>query len=228
MRRTATAALTLALALSACGAPSGPPGGSTPSAAPSDAPANVAMAKATEVLRGEGKVYVHVVEGQWDFWVMAPDQAVAAGDFLLLGKGPQLPIHRSGSLNRDFTDIIDLQRIDVVDEDTARRYVNVQPAAGGQTIAQLFAERQQRAGQPVTVRGRVVKANHGIFGTNWYHLRDGTGAEAAKDNDLTITSAAHVEVGALVVASGALTLDKDLGFGYFYPIIIEEAALKVD
>lgn len=228
MRHAATAVLTIALAVAACGAPSGPPGGAPSSAAPTDAPANVAMAKATEVLRGEGKVYVHVVEGQWDFWVMAPDQAVAAGDFLLLGKGPQRAIHRSGSLNRDFTDIIELQSIEVVDEGTARRYVNVQPAPGGQTIAQLFAERQQRGGQPVTVRGRVVKANHGIFGTNWYHLRDGTGTEASKDNDLTITSATHVEVGALVVASGALTLDKDLGFGYFYPIIIEEATVKVD
>lgn len=223
--RHPAAILSLAAALAACGAPGAP---SVPAAAPSDAPANVSVARATEVLRGEGKVYVRVLEGQWDFWVMAPDQPIAAGDHLLLGKGPQLAIHRSGSLNRDFTDIIELQRIDVVDEDTARRYVNVQPASGGQTVAQLFAERQQRGGQPVTVRARVVKANHGIFGTNWYHLRDGTGTEQAKDNDLTITSQVRAEVGQLVVASGTLTLDKDLGFGYFYPIIIEEAAITVE
>jgi len=33
------------------------------------------------------------------------------------------------------------------------------------------------AGQKVTVRGKVVKANVAIMNKNWLHVRDGSGAE---------------------------------------------------
>ena len=76
------------------------------------------------------------------------------------------------------------------------------------------------------MRGRVIKANKGIFGTNWYHLVDGSGGEGTQD--LTVTSSGSANVGDLVRARGSLTTDKDLGFGYFYPAIIEEAVIRVE
>lgn len=214
------------LALAGCGLSGGPPGGQPAPAGPTTAAVNVATAQATEVLRGEGKVYVRVKEGQWDFWVMAPDQPVAAGDYLLLGRGPQRRLHRSGSLNKDFRDIIELEAISVIDQATAEDLIQLRPAPGGLSVAAVFAGRAGLVGQAVKVRGRVVKANHGIFGTNWYHLQDGSGTAEAKDNDLTVTSDARVEVGQVVVAEGPLTIDKDLGFGYFFPAILEGAQLR--
>ena len=220
--------LGLCLAMAACGVGDGPPAGARPPAGPTTATVNVATAQATEVLRGEGKVYVRVKESQWDFWVMAPDQPVIVGDYLLLGRGPQRRLHRSGSLNRDFRDIIELEAISVVDQATAEDMIHLRPAPGGLTVAAVFAGRVGLAGQPVKVRGRVVKANHGIFGTNWYHLQDGTGSADAKDHDLTVTSEQRVEVGQVVVAEGPLTVDKDLGFGYFYPAILESAQIAAE
>lgn len=74
------------------------------------------------------------------------------------------------------------------------------------------------------VRGRVVKANHGTLGTNWYHLVDGS----MQEGDLTVTSDSVVEVGQVVTADAPLTIDRDLGFGYFYEVILEGASLTVD
>lgn len=102
-------------------------------------------------------------------------------------------------------------------------------AEGGKTVAEIYAERAELAGQTVAVRGKVVKANANIMGMNWLHVRDGSGAEGT--NDLTITTAAAVpvpNVGDTVVVTGAVVIDKDLGMGYQYPVLIEGAAVTVE
>lgn len=100
-------------------------------------------------------------------------------------------------------------------------------ADGGKTIAELFAEKDALAGQPVTVRGKVVKVNAGIMGKNWLHVRDGSGAEGT--NDLTVTTAGELPaVGDTVVVTGPVTLNKDFGMGYAYDVIVEDAEVKVE
>ena len=71
-----------------------------------------------------------------------------------------------------------------------------------------------------------MKANNAIFGKNWYHLQDGTGAEGA--NDLTVTTLSEAKLGDTLVAEAALTLDRDFGFGYFFAVILEDAAVAVE
>ncbi|HQQ78945.1 MAG TPA: hypothetical protein PLB01_16455 [Thermoanaerobaculia bacterium] len=95
----------------------------------------------------------------------------------------------------------------------------------GRTVAEVWADRAALKGKPVAVRGKVVKFNAGIMGTNWIHLRDGSGSPAAKDNDLTVTTDAVVKVGDVVTASGAVTVDKDFGAGYAYAVILEGAKI---
>lgn len=62
------------------------------------------------------------------------------------------------------------------------------PPAGGVSIADLWARRESLAGKPVVVRGTVVKYNAEIMGVNWMHLQDGSGTEADKTNDITVTT----------------------------------------
>jgi hypothetical protein len=103
----------------------------------------------------------------------------------------------------------------------------IEKAAGGKTVAEVFAEKDQLAGANVTIRGKVVKTNAGVMGKNWLHVRDGSGAEGT--NDLTVTTASVLpEVGSTVVVSGPLTLDKDFGMGYQYDVIIEDAEVVVE
>ena len=102
----------------------------------------------------------------------------------------------------------------------------IEKAANGVTVAELFATKEQLAGQPVTLRGKVVKVNAGIMGTNWLHVRDGSGEEGA--NNITITTGQMADVGDVVLVTGVLTVDKDFGMGYEYDAIIENAEIMVE
>lgn len=92
------------------------------------------------------------------------------------------------------------------------------------TVADLFANKAELAGKEVTVKGKVVKANNNIMQRNWLHLRDGTGGEGT--NDITVTSQQTANVGDEVTVRGKLVADKDIGAGYNYSLLIEDAAIE--
>ena len=97
---------------------------------------------------------------------------------------------------------------------------------GGKTVQEVYQEKDKLNGKRVTLRGKVVKYNEAIMGKNWLHLRDGTGKEPA--NDLTVTTQAKAKVGDMVLLEGTVTLNKDLGAGYNYDVIIEDAKVKIE
>ncbi len=98
--------------------------------------------------------------------------------------------------------------------------------ANAKTVAELWAQRAALKGKDVTVKAKVVKVTNGVMGKNWLHVRDGSGSKAAKDNDLTVTSDATAKTGDVVTVTGVVSIDKDFGAGYAYPVIIENAKLK--
>jgi hypothetical protein len=97
---------------------------------------------------------------------------------------------------------------------------------GGKTVHEVYQEKAKLNGKRVTLRGKVVKYNEAIMGKNWLHLRDGTGKDPT--NDLTVTTQARAKVGDTVLVEGTLALDKDLGAGYKYEVIIEDAKVKIE
>ena len=107
--------------------------------------------------------------------------------------------------------------------------VKVEKATGpnAKTVAEVWAEKAKLKEAKVTVKGKVVKLNAGILGKTWLHLRDGSGTDEAKDNDLTITvKETTAVVGDVVTIEGAVQVDKDFGAGYQYPVIVEDASIK--
>ena len=80
--------------------------------------------------------------------------------------------------------------------------------------------------KPVLVRGQVVKVSTGIMGKNWLHLRDGSGSAADGSNDILVTSKQLAAVGDIVSAKGTVRTDVDLGAGYAYAVLIEDASLR--
>ena len=103
----------------------------------------------------------------------------------------------------------------------------IERAAGGKTVAEVFAEKDQLAGKPIILRGKVVKTNANIMGKNWLHVRDGSGADGT--NDLTVTTAGAIpNVGDTVVVTGPVVLNKDFGMGYVYDVLIEDAQVTVE
>ena len=111
-------------------------------------------------------------------------------------------------------------------ESEAVKVEKLDKAPGGMTVAECFKKDQKLKGTKVIVRGKVVKYTPGIMGKNWLHLRDGSGTK--ETNDIVVTTTEKAKVKDTVVVNGTLEYDRDIGSGYFFPAIIENASLKVE
>jgi hypothetical protein len=87
----------------------------------------------------------------------------------------------------------------------------------------LFINKDKMAGKTVILTGKVVKFMPEIMNKNWIHLQDGTSFSGL--NDITITTLATVKVNEIATLKGTVVLNKDLGSGYKYEILIEDAVL---
>jgi hypothetical protein len=103
------------------------------------------------------------------------------------------------------------------------------PSAAGDakvsTIEALYTGKDRFKGQRIQITGKVVKVNNGIMGRNFIHIQDGTGPAGA--NDLTVTTHDVVHVGDQVVVTGLVTVARDFGAGYSYPLILEDATVSI-
>jgi hypothetical protein len=106
--------------------------------------------------------------------------------------------------------------------------IKVKKAEGpnGKTVSEIYAGKASLKGASVAVRGKVVRYNPGIMGKNWIHLRDGSGSNEKKDNDVTVTTLDSAALGDVILVKGKVQLDRDFGAGYAYPIIIEDAKVS--
>ena len=103
------------------------------------------------------------------------------------------------------------------------------PKASGpdaRTVAEVITKRIELKNKTVVVRGKVVKFNPEILKMNWIHLRDGSGSAADNTNDVLVTTKDKANVGDIVVVKGVVHIDKDLGMGYAYKVLVEEAKLQ--
>lgn len=101
--------------------------------------------------------------------------------------------------------------------------VNVPPAEGGITIAELYAHKDTYAGKTVKIKGQVTKFNAKIMKKNWIHIQDGT--DFSGKFDLAANSDITVSVGETITLEGKVLLNKDFGSGYFYEVLLEDARL---
>lgn len=102
-----------------------------------------------------------------------------------------------------------------------RQEVTIKPVEGSISLQELWEKREGLAGKVVKITGQVAKYNPAIMGRNWLHIQDGTGSE--EFFDLTVTTLDLAEVGDVVVVEGTVVLNKDLGSGYFYDILLEDS-----
>ncbi|MFA7384376.1 MAG: hypothetical protein WC001_13100 [Desulfurivibrionaceae bacterium] len=194
--------------------------------------------------------YIQLKQEEKEIWLAASAFEVAVGDRVeYMGGVPMRDFHAK-ALDRTFEEILFLSNIrKVVDaqapegapaampaDDLHRNLVPQEPAApepatgemtrnaGELSIAELFARRAELAGQKISVRGKVIKVSNNILGRTWLTLADGTGA--APDNTLRVTTRDEAKIGETLTASGTAKTDIDLGAGYKYKLILEDAALS--
>ena len=197
-----------------------------------------------ETMNAAGYTYVHVDIGSEKIWAAAPEFQVKVGDQVVIPEGTPMHNYHSKTLNRDFAVVYFVGSIlsetggalakgtgipaghppTAVSSTPPQIDVSgVKKADGGMTIGELYAKKTNLSGKEVTLRGKVVKFNAQIMGKNWLHVRDGSGDADARTNDLTITTDVTVKVGDTVLISGKVVINRDLGSGYKYDVIIEDA-----
>jgi hypothetical protein len=218
------------------------------SAQPSVKGATGITGKVVETIKAARYTYVRVDTGLEKVWAATPEFQGKVGDMVVVPKGLAMPNYHSETLNRDFDMVYFVGAIRVEGKEQSLSQQSMSPsmhppiggagtepqveisgvekAKDGKTVAEIFASKGGLAGKAVLVRGRVVKFSPNIMGKNWLHVQDGSGSEGT--NDLTVTTDGIAKVGDLVLISGVVSVDRDFGFGYKYPVILEDAKVMVE
>ena len=99
---------------------------------------------------------------------------------------------------------------------------DVAKAKGGYSVEELYAKKDTLKDKQVKVNAQVVKVSKNIMGKDWIHIQDGSGV--AGTNDIIATSInSTVNVGDIVSINGKVSTNVDLGYGYNFSVMIEEA-----
>ena len=201
-----------------------------------------------ETMNSGGYTYAYFNNGTENVWVAGPATEIAVGQQIVTDKGMAMPDFHAKSLDRTFEVIYFVGSVAVAGASASAStpaqsapagmgtgdggshnvvektdVKDVAKVAGGYTVEEIFTQSAALSGQPVKVRGQVVKFTPNIMGTNWVHIQDGTGTGAT--GDLTVTTSAVVAAGDMVTVEGSLTVNKDFGAGYKYAAIIENAII---
>jgi hypothetical protein len=223
------------------------------SALTSPVPDGMVRGTVAETMNSGGYTYVLIETGQDDVWAAAPGLVVQVGDVVQIAQGMAMSDFTSKSLNRTFDLVYFVGAIEnlsapalstglpetalppanpgaentsePVRQEIMPQEIKVAELQPGQNIAYVWANKDELAGQPVSLRGKVVKYNANILGTNFIHIQDGSGDVTDGSNDLTVTSKAVTAVGEQVIVTGSIILNKDFGYGYNFPVLMEDASI---
>jgi len=209
----------------------------------------VVSGKVLETMDAAGYTYVRVAAPDGAMWAAGPQTRVKVGDTVSFSRGMVMKNFHSEKLDRTFESIAFVSSITVGEPAAAPEgatagkadphgaiskpggasvdVTGIERAEGGKTVGEIFDQKDSLAGKEVVLRAKVVKANFGIMGRNWLHVRDGTKSSSGAD-DLTVTTSGTAEVGARVLVRGKVSVNKDFGFGYHYDVIIEDATVTVE
>jgi hypothetical protein len=231
------------LAMSACSGDSESDGTREAPAAGVSASGETFVGRVAETMDAGGYTYVHLERAGESIWAAGPRGKVDVGEELGVSLAMPMRDFSSEALDRTF-DVVyfvsaferggrsALQGMTEAMGDAHSRAPSTEldlggivKPDGGHTVAELWRGRSELAGQPVTLRGRVVKYNAGIMGRNWIHIQDGSGDPASGNHDVAVTSSGEASVGDLVLVRGTVAIDRDFGGGYHYGVLVEEASV---
>jgi hypothetical protein len=205
----------------------------------SDAAADLHTAVVQEVIQATSYTYLKVKEADNEFWIAVTKRQIETGETISFADALEMSNFPSKDLQRTFEKIYFVNRVITggssepqqsmsmphqTRPEPEKKEISIEPAEGGITIGELFANRDSYADKTVLVKGQVTKVNRAIMERNWVHLQDGT-SDSGK-YDLTITTNEEVNVGDIVTFEGKIALNKDFGAGYSYEVIMEQARLQ--
>jgi len=205
-------------------------------ASASDLPQGTHKAIAVDVIQTPSYTYVLTKENTGEYWIAIPQREVNKGQSFFYDEGLEMKNFESKSLGRVFETVYFVQGIRDVAvkpfmESTnnklnkksgiKQKNISIEQPEGAKSVAEIYKHKTEHGHQQITIRGEVVKVNNGILGLNWVHLQDGSNHNG--DFDLTVTTQEVCQVGDVVTFIGKISLNKDFGAGYSYPVLMEEA-----
>ncbi|NKQ41417.1 MAG: hypothetical protein HF962_07595 [Sulfurovum sp.] len=201
--------------------------------------------KVLEIKSAQRYKYLKVDEGGKEIWVAIADAPVSIGDKIGYDKKTIMKNFKSEALDKEFAEIIFASKVqlpqkkiqtlggmikstaktttndNIDDQSTSSESFSKQDTY---TIEEIYRWKDKLSNQTVAIKGNITKVSKNIMNKDWIHLVDGTGNKADKNNDLILTAAStDIKVGDVVIAKGKLAIDQDIGSGYFYKVIIEDA-----
>jgi hypothetical protein len=209
--------------------------GITAQAAPS-AEALTVKGQVLEARDVDNYTYLRLKTAEGEIWAAVPTSTVKSGAVVTIGDAMMMENFESKALKKKFDKIVFGQIIDPNPKPVSPHGVAAAPVApvakvakatgpDARTIAEVVKGKATLKGKSVLVRGQVVKVNNGILGKNWLHLQDGSGTAAEGTNDILVTTKDMARLGDVVTVKGTVQTDLDLGSGYSYAVLIEDAAI---
>lgn len=213
-----------------------------PAAAPLAPPAVSVAGEVLEVQNVQSYTYLKLRTAQGETWAAVPTAKVAKGAKVTIQNAMVMNKFESKALKKTFDTILfgtlgngsapeaqmpaghgGMTAATVGDPDA-----KVAKATGpnARTVAEITTKPADVKDKQVVLRGKVVKYNPGIMGKNWVHLRDGSGSAKDDTNDLIVTMKDAVKLGDIVTVKGVVHTDRDIGAGYKYKVLIEDATLQ--
>lgn len=185
----------------------------------------------------QGYTYLRIKTTSGETWAAVPTSVVKVGSQVGIANPVTMQNFESKTLNKRFDKIVFGQIVDPLAKPaapasaapaSASAITKVTKAVGpdAKTVAEVVTGKAGLKDKTVLVHGQVVKASTGILGKNWLHLRDGSGSAAAGTHDVLVTTLDNAAVGDIVNARGNVRTDVDLGSGYAYAVLIEDASLR--
>lgn len=203
-----------------------------------DASVGVHNVLVEEKIDANNYTYLKVKENNKVFWVAVNKMEINPGEYIIFSKSMEMKNFKSESLNKTFESILfvdDAQKSGSGEQlktphqnvvSGKDESIKVEPVNGGYTVEQVYNKKTDLEFKTVKVRGKVVKVNENIMGTNWIHIQDGTGVNDT--HDLLITTNQSVKVGSTIIAEGKVVKDKDFGSGYFYTVLLENSKITIE
>ncbi len=203
-------------------------------------------AQIQESMNSGGYTYMKVSEGGKSYWIAATQIDIKKGEKIQFAEEMSMHNFESKTLKRTFENIMFVSEVmgekaqkeaisshqqqnihvqNSLKDSLLHAKISPYKTEGTLGVEETYLKAKSLRGKRIKIRGKVTKVAHMIMKRDWVHIQDGTGDAHTDDIVFTCTKDAPKE-GDIVTAEGTVAVDKDFGYGYFYPVILEESTFS--